>query len=209
MTITFPLSFPTITGISSINLRAKSSVAVSSSPFTFEQQAQIHQGRIWEADISLPSMKRDNAEEWISFLLKLNGAEGTFLMGDPNGATARGSASGTPGTPVVMGADQSGGTLTIDGLPAGATDYLKVGDYIQIGLGVSTQLYKNLNDVSSDSNGELTLDIWPDLRSSPANGVDVFVDSTVGHFRLAGNIASWSIDVATFYGIDFSAIEAL
>ncbi len=38
-------------------------------------------------------MNREDAEQWVSFLMKLYGQKGTFLLGDPLGGTARGSAS--------------------------------------------------------------------------------------------------------------------
>ena len=117
MAISYPLTLPTQTGIASVNLHAVNSVAISQSPFTYKQQVVAHTGQRWEAEVSLPPMKRSDAEVWIAFLLSLKGQRGTFLMGDPNCATARGSASITPGTPVVNGADQTGDSLTVDGLP--------------------------------------------------------------------------------------------
>lgn len=209
MAITFPLPFPTITKQSSVTLIAKSAVSISRSPFTFAQQVQVQPGRIWEAQISLPPMKRATAETWIIFLLKLNGAEGTFLMGDPLAATARGSASETPGTPLVDGAEQTGGELLLKGLPASASNYLLAGDYIQLGTGSTSRLYKVLVDASSDSAGGVTLDLWPDLRILTTDSEAVVVASAVSTFRLASNVTSWNLDTAEFYGIDFSVIEAI
>ena len=102
------------------------------------------------------------------------------LLGDPIGATPRGSASSAPGTPVVNGASQTGDTLSIDGLPASATGYLKAGDYIQLGSGTGAQLYKVLDDVDSNASGEADLTIWPDLRSSPADDATVVVSNAKG-----------------------------
>jgi len=209
MAITYPLTFPTHTGVKSANFIARNVVGNSLSPFTFTQQVQKLQGQRWEADISLPLMERANAEQWISFFVKLNGSYGTFLMGDPNGATPRGSASSDAGTPLVNGASQTGTDLAIDGLPASATGYLKAGDYIQLGSGATTQLYKVLDDVDSNASGEATLTIWPDLRSSPADDAAVTVSGAKGLFRLTTNVTDWQINAAGFYQLSFGAAEAL
>ena len=208
MAITYPISTPT-TGIAQINLIARNATALTQSPFTFAQQAQRNAGARWEADIVLPPMKRATAEPWVTFLTKLYGPYGTFLLGDPIGATPRGSASSTPGTPVVNGASQTGDTLSIDGLPASATGYLKAGDYIQLGSGTGTQLYKVLDDVDSNASGEADLTIWPDLRSSPADGATVVVSDAKGLFRLSTGAANWTIDTGGFYSIAFGGVEAL
>jgi hypothetical protein len=99
--------------------------------------------------------------------------------------------------------------LNIDGLPASATGYLKAGDYIQLGTGATSRLYKVLEDVNSNGSGQATLNLWPDLRSSPANDATVVVSNAKGLFRLAQNDASWTIGNDGFYSITFSAVEAL
>lgn len=209
MAITYPLTFPTQTGIATVNLHAINAVAISSSPFTYKQQVVAHSGQRWEAEISLPPMKRADAEVWVAFLLSLKGQRGTFLMGDPNCATPRGSAATTAGTPVVNGADQTGDTLTVDGLPVSASGYLLAGDYIQLGGGSSATLHKVLVDVDSNASGQAEIDLWPSIRTAPADNSAIVVSSAVGNFRLATNQSDWSINNASFYGITFPAIEVI
>lgn len=208
MAITYPLTFPT-TGVANINLMARNVIGSTVSPFNLKQQIHKHVGQRWEADITLPPMKRAEAEVWISFFMKLYGSYGTFTMGDPNAATPRGSAATTAGTPVVNGASQTGGELAIDGLPTSETGYLLAGDYIQLGTGATAQLYKVLDDVDTNASGEATVTIWPDLRSSPSDGATVAVSSAVGLFRLGTNVTDWQINQAGFYSMTFGAIEAL
>ena len=207
MAITYPLSLPTTKNIRAIRLTARNTVGVSTSPFTYAQQVYKHQGQRWEAEVSMPAMNRAEAEEWFAFLVKLNGQFGTFLIGDPHSAP-RGSAATSAGTPVVNGASQTGSSIAIDGLPASATGYLKAGDYIQLGSGSTATLHKVLNDVDSNSSGEATLDIWPDLRSSPADDATVVVSSAVGLFRLASNEIGVDINEIENFGITFAAVEA-
>ena len=209
MAITYPLSTPTNKTIASITLVARNVIGVSTSPFNFKQQVHQYSGQRWEADITLPRMAREDAEQWVAVLMSLYGQKGTFLLGDPLGGTARGSASTAAGTPVVNGASQTGGTLNIDGLPASATGYLKAGDYIQLGSAATSQLYKVLADADSNGSGEASLDIYPNLRSSPADGAPVVVSNAKGLFRLASNETSWNINNLAFYGITFGAVESL
>ena len=206
MPISFPLSLPTTAGIMRVRLVANDVVGVSQSPFTAVQQVYRYSGQFWEADITLPPMKRADAEYWISFLLKLNGPYGTFLMGDPNGATARGVATGTP---LVNGAGQTGNELVTDGWTTSTTGILKAGDYIQLGTGATSRLYKVLDDVNSDGSGNATLTVWPDLRSAPADNAAITVSNTKTTFRLNSAQTSWDINEATIYGLTFGAREAL
>ncbi len=204
--ISYPLSLPTTAGIMRVRLVANDVVGVSQSPFTAVQQVYRYSGQFWEADITLPPMKRADAEYWISFLLKLNGPYGTFLMGDPNGATARGAATGTP---LVNGAGQTGNELVTDGWTTSTTGILKAGDYIQLGTGATSRLYKVLDDVNSDGSGNATLTVWPDLRSAPADNAAITVSNTKTTFRLNSAQTSWDINEATIYGLTFGAREAL
>lgn len=209
MTITYPLSLPAVKGIATIRVVARNVTAISRSPFALSAQVYRWSGQAWEADITLPPMQRADAESWLSFLLKLKGRYGTFLLGDPNGATPRGSAATTPGTPLVAGGAQVGGSLDIDGLPLSATNYLLAGDYIQLGTGLSTRLYKVLNNVSSNGSGQATLDLWPDLRSSPSDNATVVVSNAKGLFRLSNQDQDFTIDDSSTYNITFGAMEAI
>jgi hypothetical protein len=116
----------------------------------------------------------------------------------------------TPGTPLVKGASQTGGALLFDGAGTGVTNYLRAGDWLQLGTGATVQLHKVLADASSNGSGEVTVDIWPDLRTSPADNAPITVLAAKGLFALPpGQAAEWNIDEAQIYGIAFSAQEAL
>lgn len=206
MAITYPLSHPTNVGFASASMTAKSVVGVSRSPFTGAQQVQKHQGQWWEFQASLPPMTRATAEEWVAFLLSLNGMQGTFLLGDPLGTTARGIATGTP---LVKGASQTGNSLITDGWTASQTGILKAGDYFQLGSSTSSKLYKVLNDANSDGSGNATFDIWPNINTAVSDDTALTVASAKGLFRLAANEMRWDLQQAQKYGIAFSAIEVI
>lgn len=203
---TYPISAPTVAGIAEVTLRAKNAVAFEQSPFTFSGQAQAFPGQAWAADVILPPLDRADAEEWVSFLVSLRGQYGTFLLGDPTGATARGEAGGTP---LVNGASQTGQSLVIDGASLSQTNWLRKGDYIQLGAAGTATLHKVLEDTDTDAGGNATLSIWPGIRTAPADNATVVVINTVGRWRLASNTSEWNVSDASIFGITFSAMEAI
>ena len=207
---TYPLSIPSSpSNFRTSDWRIVRSVAVNVSPFTMAQQSGDFGGSVWQTTVTLPPMKRDDAEQRNSFFLKLYGQFGTFLLGDPNASVPRGTASSSAGTPVVNGASQTGDTLNIDGVPVNQTGYLKAGDYISLGTGTSTRLYKVLDDANSNGSGEVTVEIFPDLRTSPADDATLTVASAKGTWRLTSNQTDWSIDTISLYGLTFACEEAL
>lgn len=193
MAIVFPLDFPKRIP-REMTIRANSTVAGSESPFSGEEQFYVWPREFWEMDMQFPPLRRDQAEELIAFMLKLNGREGSFLAGDPvSGRAPRGTLTATF---AVNGAGQTGRTLAVDGLPVSTQGLLLPGDYIQLGAGATTRLHKVLNQVDSSGGGGATLDIWPRLRYSPANDAVITVLNTRGQWRLATNVSEWTIQLA-------------
>jgi hypothetical protein len=132
-------------------------------------------------------------------LVALKGPVGTFLLGDPDYVTPRGTVSGTPTLSGNAGDATPTITLTLTGT-------LLAGDYIQLGTGSAARLHQVLVDRAAGTDVEL--EIWPSLRST-YSGETVIYNSPKGVFRLGQGTTSWSIDNASFYGISFNAIEAL
>ena len=194
MAISYPLALPTSIGIAEITLSANNAVAISQSPFTFQQQIIQHPGQRWTASVSIPPVRRDLAEPWVAFLLAMNGPVGTFLLGDPNAKAPHGTATSAT---ITGAARSSSPTITMTGT-------LLAGDYIQIGSGVTATLHK----VLQDKNGTGTIEIWPALRSV-ASSATVTLTNTVGRFRLSGTQQSFNINDASIYGISFDCVEAL
>ena len=194
MAITYPLSLPTNIGMASIELRAKNTVAVSASPFTYKQTVHAYDGQMWEADITLPPMNRDDAEAWIAFLMSLKGRYGSFLLYDPSARSVRGTA-----TSATISGSAGDDTVSVT-----MTGTLKAGDYIQLGSTSDATLHKVLADQSGNGN----LEIWPKLRKDRTNVSAVLTDAS-GVFRLSTNETAWSVNDASFYGISFGAAEVV
>lgn len=194
MALTYPLSQPTTIGIEQIELRAVNAVATSQSIFTYKQQIISHGGQKWEASVSIPSVRRELAAEWKAMLVGLKGQTGTFLLGDPDYATPRGTVSACTLTGT---AGNDYGTVVMTGS-------LLAGDYIQLGTGSNAKLHQ----VLADQTGDGDIEIWPNLRSD-YTAETVITSYPKGVFRLKDNITSWSINNASFYGISFEAVEAI
>jgi hypothetical protein len=70
-------------------------------------------------------------------------------------------------------------------------------------------LHKVLLDADSDASGNVTLEIWPYIRTAPADDAPVTVNDCKGVFRLATNQQSWSINDSSAYGLQFDCMEAI
>lgn len=204
MAISYPLSFPSALTVSSISIAPRNAVERSESPFTFEEQIYDLGGEMITISGTMPLMTREQAEAYVSFLFKLKGRRGTFLFPIPN-STPRGVATGTP---LVDGAGQTGNSLNIKGMTVSTTNIFKAGDWLNLGTGSSTRLHKILDDANSDGAGKVTVNIWPSLRSSPADGAAITITNCKALLRLA-NDEGYSIDTNKMYFMQFSAMEAL
>lgn len=207
MSISYPVSLPSSPAPRSIRFKSKSTVGMQRSPFSGVQTTYVHAGEWFEAEVSMPPMIRADAEAWIGFLLSLNGQQGTFLMGDPVGATPRGTwVSGSPDAKIAAAYAAGVKTITLRDMLVGATG--KAGDWIQLGTGVDSHLHKLTQDYTA-SGSTVTLEIWPRTRAALSAGDAFVVNSALGAWRLASNESEWSIEEAQIYGITFSAVEAI
>lgn len=201
MAISYPITLPSSPPPQEITIKAVAAVGRVVSPWTFNSQVQESQGQQWRIDVILPPMARAAAETWAAALISLNGSKGTMKVPVYGHGTARGTWAGTA---QVMGASQTGAELAIDGLTASQTGICKAGDYFTL----NDKLYKVLVDADSNGSGQTTLDIWPSLRSSPADNALLTVSNAymVAYLTTAVNL---NVNVAQHYGLGFSAFEAL
>ena len=81
-TPSYPLTFPTVSGIQTQRFSLVRTVAVSSSPFTGQDQVFQHEGEFWTTQIKFPPMLKDKAAVVIAFLLQLRGRRGNQVALD-------------------------------------------------------------------------------------------------------------------------------
>lgn len=193
---TYPLSLPTHTGFRNVSFRTLNAVAYEQSPFTFAGQVQASAGQMLMVDVTLPPMRRADAEIWVAWLVSLRGQYGTFKIGDPCASAPNGTAT----TMTITGsAGNNSATVATNGT-------LSAGDWFSVDIGSGfTVLHKLTADVTT---GTSTAYFYPSLRS-PASGVSCDLTYPQGIFRLMSNETSWSVNEAAIYGISFSAMEVV
>jgi len=185
-----PLAFPNV-GLQSISLRLKRAVAVTSSPFTYDQQVYTHQGAIWEAEVSLPPLTHAEARSVEAFIVGLKGRFGTFTFGHPLHTST--ATSTTTGTAAVRSETL---TTSVAATAVTAGTYFQVGDY----------LYMVTSDKAS---GAGTLNFQPPLRAAVTTGTVLDFTLPKSLWRLSSNDIGWSTDAASIYGFSFAFTEAL
>jgi hypothetical protein len=185
-----------------MDFTALDTVAVSISPFTGQQQVQDWQASFLEASVSMPALTPAQGPAWIAFLMSLRGQANVFQLGDPLSVSPEGSALGTP---LVDGAGQTGYSIALKGWTPSAAGVLLPGDWIQIGY----RIYRTLVAATADGTGRLVLNIWPQLRESPADSAVVILNNTQGLWRLKENSRKWSETASRTYGMSFDIREAL
>lgn len=202
MPTTYPLTMPGKPGFTAFSLRLVSAAALSQSEFTGVSRSFDWGGRWWRADWALPEMPRHLAEEWIAFMLALNGAEGNFWLGDPDGRVPRGT---TLTAPRVNGAGQTGESLIVDNLTASQPNALMKGDYVQ----VNNRLHKLTANAASDGSGNATLTLRPELDTAPADNLDLVIAGARGLFRMLPSAEGhgWDTRELPIYRMSFAAIE--
>jgi hypothetical protein len=188
-----------------ITLRAVDQVTVSQSPFTGQTQVLSWPGADhWEADLTLPVMKRSDAANWVAWLMSLRGQANVFQIGNSLCKTPRGTPSGSPkndGTHIA-------GSIYLNtrGWTPSTNNLLLPGDYIQ--LGYSLYVVAGVTPINSDASGKALIEIWPSLRVALADGNDITTSNCKGLFRLADNVRQYSVDDMKTYQISFKAVEA-
>ena len=204
-TPSYPLTLPTVTGVTTQNWAMERVVAVTESPFTNQEQIFEHEGAQWKATFTLPPMKKEKAAIWLAFLMSLRGRRGTFKIGDQDRKTIQGTATGTV---LVNGASQTGNAINLDGFTASRANVFLAGDYIQI----NSYLYMVSANVTANGSGEATVYVEPSLRTGIEainDNTTVIYSNTTTIMRLDNNELNWDTDKVSVYGISFACSEAL
>lgn len=204
---TFPLVMPTTPNFIRSEWGIARAVAQSQSPFTYSTQVHKFTGSKWYSTVTLPPMKRSQANEWLAFFMQLNGQFGTFLMGDPDAKAVQGTISNT----VAVNADFAVGAydVTIDGADASESQLFKKGDYVQFNSGATSKLHMIIADVASNGSGVATLTIEPSLSSALANNATVTYASPKCVMRMTNNELTWSANHLSLFGVSFTCEEVL
>lgn len=205
MSVSFPLTLPPSVSFTDMSYLPRTVVGFNASKFTGQQQTYVWPGQWWEFNCRLPALVTDAiADEWVAFLLSLNGREGTFNMGP--------STRKTPGVALASAVVGSGGaTANSPTLPItlGSAAYgLSVGDWIQHGTGASAKLHRVVK-VNAFVGVAGSVEIFPRARSAYAAGSTLVTTNPVGHFRLLDGKMDWNVNLAKHVGLELNVVEVL
>ena len=156
-------------------------------------------GNRFAIDVALPPMRETLARPYIAALIRAK-VEGAVMRFPQPGVTI-----GTPGTPLVLGGNQSGETLVIDGLTPGYV--IRAGQFFSILHGGRRYLHMANLNATANGSGQVTLSISPMLRIIPADNAVVEIAQPMIEGFIAGSELPWTLDVARIYGLSFSITE--
>jgi hypothetical protein len=187
-----PLSFPTQSSgktlIQNVSMRLRRTVAVTESPFTYDQQVFEHQGARWEAEVTLRPLSHSEARSVEAFIVALKGRSGTFNFGHPLHNISK-SISLSAATAVR---DE---TISATGDAVDAGNYFQLGDYLYM--------------VTEDFSGSGSMSVQPPIRQVIADATQLDFSLPQSTWRMSSNDIGWSTDVASTYGFTFAFIEAI
>jgi len=96
---------PNVLGPSSIQFDPIEKVEQNTSIFSGQVQTYDLMNSLWSGTISLPIMRRYDADAWHAFILACRGPVNSFMLGDPTAALPKGAAIGSP---IVHNGSQTG-----------------------------------------------------------------------------------------------------
>lgn len=192
------LTFPAVRP-SSMTWGLRGNTRTARSPVTGTAQTAAMGGDRWAVTLAFNSHRTSELYALRAFLADLQGEAGRFYLWHHERENPRGSALGTP---LVMGAGQTGKTLVTDGWTPSQTGVLLPADMIA----VAGQLLMVTASADADGSGVATLAVTPALRAAPADDAPLTVTKALGVFMLASDTEG---QVATQNGLDSVVINAV
>lgn len=160
----------------------------SESPFTGHSYAVAGFMERWRFSARFKNLSRADSAEAQAFFLQMEAGLHSFRMRDVSHPNL-GVATGTP----VLDGDHAARsrTVSITGATADVTNWLRAGDWIQIG----NQFSKVIQDVDTDGSGNADVHIWPFLWEAHTDGAAVEAADPKGIFHLVGDRGQWTTSV--------------
>lgn len=158
-------------------------------------------GNRFRASVSLPPMP--NAEMGRIVVSRLIRAK---VEGIRIELPLAGVDQGSPGSPLIAGAGQSGSTIALDGLRPGYG--ASEGYWLSIETDGQHYLYNVAAPAQAGSGGAISLSITPPLRKSPGDNDVVHLQRPMIEGFVVGDEIGWQISLAHHIGISFDIEEA-
>ena len=210
--------FPANLVPSSIQFGLQSNTQVFKSPLSSSTQTLRMPSASWYGKASFTDLIESDWRTLASFVTSLEGMHGRFYFGDFGGVEPRGAISASSNTLRINGASQTGATIAVDGFPASTSNVFRTGDYIAYDTTAGRELKMITADATSNSSGEATLSIAPNIRTSPADNAVVSYRTTSANglsntdltciVRLEEDQSAWNVAPPLIGTISFTFIEA-
>lgn len=158
------ISFPSTPKPQTMNWRLVQPAQNNVSTWTGSRQVLASNRGWWECQITFPPIVgTTNFNPWRAFTALMRGmANDVQIPVDPTAQSA------IANTMRVNGANQTGRSVNVDGLPL-STTVLTAGQFVTIG----NQLLQLTANVTTNASGQATLTFEPALRASPADNAVV------------------------------------
>jgi hypothetical protein len=160
------VTLPTSPAPSSITPRLITTRGELRSAFGGSMQRISRTGSRWAFDVVMPPMTHAQALEWVNILDETD----TCILQLPE----PGITIGSPGTPLVNGATQTGTSLITDAWTASYA--IPKGKFVGVSVSGLQYLYQTTTAVTASGGGAATLVLRPMLRASPADNAALIVN---------------------------------
>ena len=176
-----------------ITMQLLGNTALYPSPLIASAQTLDRGGLKWKTVASFTNIKLADRADLLGLIAALRG-QANRLRIIVHDNPKRGAYGGTP---LVVGAGQTGSTLNIDGLSLSVTNWIRKGDYFSVVVNGDHELKMSTTDENSSGTGTLTLKFEPRLRASPLDNAVIFVEDGVlgvprGVFVLESSVQGWA-----------------
>jgi hypothetical protein len=141
-------------------------------------------GQRWTVTLEFSTLANNDRAVLQAFVAQVLGLADNFTL-SPADYNPRGAFGGTP---LVAGGSQTGNSLNLDGCTPSVTNWIRAGDFFQVG----TELKMATEDASSDGAGAITVSFVPELRAAPADNAAITTTDPEGVFRFAKPRMGWS-----------------
>ena len=195
------IAWPTLSrdGPAEVEWSLLSNTQTFTSPLSGSVQTVEMPGARWRISFTLANLSEADTAALSAFMVRLRGRAGRFSLHNWARPEPRGTASGTP---AVAGASQTGTTLAIDGLAAGAT--LLAGDY----FAVNGELKMVVANATADGTGAMTVTFEPPLRASPADNAPLTLSRPTATFMLEDDAARFITRAGRVTDVAIVGVEA-
>lgn len=194
--------FPTDIKIRTVKITSYHQTLLSDSQ-SFKQQVRSKNTQRFGFTIETVPLQRPQWSKLMAFLEKQNGRYETFEH-IPN--MARAPMGSGIGTPVVVGASQTGSSVVTGGWPVSSSGMLKAGDFIKFAN--HSKVYQVMDDITSDIAGQSTINIRPGLIQPPADASAITIRDVPFTVRLQSDAVAFEFDDLNMSVFKMDCMEA-